>query len=202
MYKSKSENGVPDGIVYNGVAILIFFLSIVVLILLHKYDNTYPSNTPENGEVQKVTEKQKGGFSLVELSKDEIDKKIDNKEKFILYIGRDTCPYCEVTKAAIEKWLREEATQDIYYFSTQESYDRMQNGKEGAEKAYRELKESLDFSTVPQLRIYKDDSSYEQYESLSLENYFDDDINEYDRAKAAYQSLDDIYTFLNNADNF
>ena len=56
----------------------------------------------------------KGKGSLIKISYNELEKKIDNKDTFILIDSRSTCSHCASYKPKLEK-IANEYNLDIYY---------------------------------------------------------------------------------------
>lgn len=51
---------------------------------------------------------------FIEVSIDDIDLLIDQKEKFYLYIGRESCPYCQMFVPKLYE-ASKKISKDIYY---------------------------------------------------------------------------------------
>ncbi|MBC2173330.1 thioredoxin family protein [Listeria booriae] len=55
---------------------------------------------------------------LQNIEMEDIKNKLANKDDFILYIGRDSCPYCQEFKPKLEKYLKKNGKK-ILYFNTE-----------------------------------------------------------------------------------
>ncbi|HEM3587743.1 TPA: thioredoxin [Streptococcus suis] len=78
------------------------------------------------------------------ISIDEVEQKVQDEEEFILYIGRETCPYCrDFVPKLTEAVERSHAT--IYYLDSESD----PNGK------IQQFRQSQGLTTVPSLTYYK-----------------------------------------------
>lgn len=64
---------------------------------------------------------------LIEISYDDLATKIENKDSFVLYVGRTTCSHCKDFKPILEKVVNEYDL-DVYYIDL----DNVSNAKYNA----------------------------------------------------------------------
>ncbi|WP_238138663.1 thioredoxin, partial [Streptococcus suis] len=73
-----------------------------------------------------------------------MEQKIQNEEEFILYIGRETCPYCRDFVPKLTEAV-EQSHATIYYLDSESD----PNGK------IQQFRQSQGLATVPSLTYYK-----------------------------------------------
>ncbi|CYV07448.1 Thiol-disulfide isomerase and thioredoxin [Streptococcus suis] len=78
------------------------------------------------------------------ISIDEVEQKVQDEEEFILYIGRETCPYCRDFVPKLTEAV-EQSHATIYYLDSESD----PNGK------IQQFQQSQGLATVPSLTYYK-----------------------------------------------
>ncbi|HEL2728987.1 TPA: thioredoxin [Streptococcus suis] len=78
------------------------------------------------------------------ISIDEVEQKVQDEEEFILYIGRETCPYCRDFVPKLTEAV-EQSHATIYYLDSESD----PNGK------IQQFRQSQGLATVPSLTYYK-----------------------------------------------
>lgn len=78
------------------------------------------------------------------ISIDEVEQKTQNEEEFILYIGRETCPYCRDFVPKLTEAVEQSHT-TIYYLDSESD----PTGK------IQQFRQSQGLATVPSLTYYK-----------------------------------------------
>lgn len=130
------------------------------------------------------------------ISYEDILTKIENKETFAIYVGRDTCKFCKVFTKPMQEVLKENDFEyPIYYFYTQSYKNAIDNEEENGQETWDSVKETLGFNYTPSFIVYKDGiPTY--YDNFVGSEYFDaDDIQKEELNKA---TKEDFYDFLND----
>ena len=121
---------------------------------------------------------------FIEVSADEIVKKIDNKETFYVYFGSTLCPWCRSVVESAIKVAKEKNIKTIYYVDIwddngkeilRDKYevkdDKAVRVQEGTDSYYK-LLEAFD-SKLRNYIITKDDKEYDTSEKrIYAPNYF------------------------------
>lgn len=91
----------------------------------------------------KSEDKKLSTYQSISLS--EVEKKIQQEEDFLLYVGRPTCPHCRAFAPRLEEAIQ--TTQvNVYYLNTdEEDAENIQN-----------FASSASIQTVPHLAYYKE----------------------------------------------
>lgn len=83
---------------------------------------------------------------LTPISFDDLAQKMARGEAFILFLGRETCPYCQQFVPKLYEVLQDQPTQ-VYYFNTEDKSD--QN--------LQAFRDKFGIATVPNLSYYEGD---------------------------------------------
>lgn len=95
----------------------------------------------------------------------EVQEKIDNKEDFLLYIGRESCPYCQ--KFAPKLAVAIQKTNQTVYYLDNDSKER---------KDITAFAHDMNIKTVPNLSSFKKGSK-ENYLTKGSKSSIDEIIN-------------------------
>lgn len=96
------------------------------------------------------------------ITYEEVQEKRQNGEEFILYVGRDTCSYCNVfmpSLVTVNEQLEQETTErtyKLYYLYTQSYKTAINNKVDGAQETWDALKEDLGIEGTPSVIYFKD----------------------------------------------
>lgn len=82
----------------------------------------------------------RGGSWIKEVSRQQLDQMFAEKSDFFLYVGRPTCPDCEVFYPVLEKIVSARG-QRIYYYNTE--------AKVSEKREMRKYVESLGIDEIP-----------------------------------------------------
>lgn len=94
------------------------------------------------------------GWKLVTY--EQLQQKRDSGEKFMVYVGRDTCPYCmPFAKSLVTALEDSPANLPIYYFYTQSYKTAINNAEEGAQEAWDAVKADIGFQYTPSLLVFE-----------------------------------------------
>ena len=95
------------------------------------------------------------GWELVTY--EQLLEKRDSGERFMVYIGRDTCPYCvPFVKSIMVAFETSPANLPVYYLYTQPYKTDINNAVEGAQETWDALKAELGISGTPSLLVFED----------------------------------------------
>ena len=74
------------------------------------------SHTTSTHTIQKDLSKDQ----IIEINYDDVLKKINQKEDFVLYIGRPDCKDCQEFEPYLKKYLKKNKGVYLYYFNIKE----------------------------------------------------------------------------------
>ena len=100
-------------------------------------------------------------------------KKINQKEDFVLYIGRSDCKDCQEFEPYLKKYLKKNKGVYLYYFNIKEYRDQA-NSQEATKKEksrYNQMRKKLDFSWTPTLKLVINGKFVDQYTFLDEDYY-------------------------------
>lgn len=91
------------------------------------------------------------------MTYEELKEKQNNKETFVVYIGRQTCPYCAILTPVLEE-KKEFVSSEVsfYYFNVINYKQAILDEVEGAQERWDSLKEEVGFTYIPCILYYKD----------------------------------------------
>ena len=111
------------------------------------------------------------GWELVTY--EQLLEKRDSGEKFMVYIGRDTCPYCvPFVKSLMVAFETSPANLPVYYLYTQSYKTAINNAVEGAQETWDALKAELGISGTPSLLVFDGGEAELSCESSVGSEYF------------------------------
>ncbi|MBQ6703571.1 MAG: hypothetical protein IJN08_02020 [Clostridia bacterium] len=126
------------------------------------------------------------GWELVTY--EQLKEKRDSGEKFLVYIGRDTCPYCmPFAKSLVTAFETSPANIPVYYFYTQSYKTAINREEEGAQEAWDAVKADIGFQYTPSLLVFEGGEQILACESGMGSEYFDmsDSEKQVERDKVA-----------------
>lgn len=111
-------------------------------------------------------------FKTVMYEKDELELYLKNNPNCVLYVGRDSCPYCPFTRRGLSSLMdRCEWTVPVAYFSAQKfAMAELLYGSESIETANLKeewgiIKSNLNTDIIPAVIVYKDGEIINVYHS-------------------------------------
>lgn len=105
---------------------------------------------------------------------EQLCEKRDSGEKFMVYIGRDTCPYCvPFAKSLMAALDKENANVPVYYFYTQSFKTAINDGVDGAQAAWDSVKADIGFQFTPSLLVFEGGKQIRACESGVDDEYFE-----------------------------
>ncbi|MBQ3132505.1 MAG: hypothetical protein IJC24_07330 [Clostridia bacterium] len=111
------------------------------------------------------------GWELVTY--EQLLEKRDSGEKFMVYIGRDTCPYCvPFVKGLMTAFETSPANLPVYYLYTQPYKTAINWEVEGAQETWDALKAELGISGTPSLLVFENSEAKLSCESSVGSEYF------------------------------
>ena len=112
------------------------------------------------------------GWELVTY--EQLKEKRDSGEKFMVYVGRDTCPYCmPFAKCLVTAFETSPANIPVYYFYTQSYKTAINNAEEGAQEAWDAVKADIEFEYTPSLLVFEGGEQILACESGVGSDYFE-----------------------------
>lgn len=110
---------------------------------------------------------------IIEINYDDVLKKINQKEDFVLYVGRPDCKDCQEFEPYLKKYLKKNKGVYLYYFNIKEYRDQA-NSQEATKKEksrYNQMRKKLDFSWTPTLKLVINGKFVDQYTFLDEDYY-------------------------------
>lgn len=120
------------------------FTAIITFLLIPLFFVSFCSN--ESKEYLKYTS------DFIEVSIDDINLLIDQKENFYLYIGRESCPYCQIFVPKLYE-ASKKSSQEIFYLDIE--------SKNHQEDELIQFSEEYSIMYVPFLIKFHDESKYD-----------------------------------------
>lgn len=107
------------------------------------------------------------------INYEDVLSKIENKEEFILYIGRDSCIDCRAFIPSLKKVVKKyPPSVPMYYLYTQSYKTAINNKEENAQKIWDDLKATLDISGTPSLIYYGKNGEGHKFTGYVSSDYF------------------------------
>lgn len=97
--------------------------------------------------------KSKETLTLEEIDYEEYKHLKENKESFLLYIGRKTCPDCKMFDEILKNVQIESS---MKYLSTQKYKDAISNDEPDAQKEYDDFKSNIGYDFIPYVCAVKE----------------------------------------------
>lgn len=94
---------------------LSFFLLLALLCLLTAYQKQVTKETITSSSTIASSNQASQSYTTISLA--ELQEKMATDEDFFLYVGRPTCPYCEIFLPKLEEAIQETGT-PVYYLNT------------------------------------------------------------------------------------
>lgn len=147
----------------RGIVILIAIIAIVFFIVSITSKNTtnfamssdnisntsIENTTPDTLEMELISYIH-SVRTFTSLSTEEVNLKLNNKEDFILYIGRATCQWCRKVAPALS-YISSENNLDIFYLNSE-------NTESNSE--LQEFRNNYGISTVPAIIVFSSQGNY------------------------------------------
>lgn len=135
---------------------------------------------------------------IIEVGYDCICQMIDEKESFVLYIGRPDCKDCQEFEPYLNDYLQKHPGVYIYYFDIKQYRDRSkQDGASDEDKKfYEQLYDQFEFSWTPTLKFVYEGQFEGTYTYLDSDYYALSDGPEKEKKKQEY--IDKLATWLDD----
>lgn len=124
------------------------------------------------------------------ITLEEIVEKSNNKEEFMVYVGRESCKYCRAFTPVLEKYMQD-YSQDIpiYYFYTQEYKNGILAEEDGSQELWDKAKETIGIQYTPSFIYFgnfgenedKLEYSCKYFDSFIGKEYFEANDEEKDK---------------------
>lgn len=143
-------------------------------------------------------EKDSSLSGIHELTYDELQKKLESDELFVLYIGRPDCGDCREFEPILTSYLEENEGTYIYYLNTKTFRDnsKKEDATQEEKDFYENMREELDFNWTPILKLVNKGETISEYTYLSEEYYEIKDTKEKEQAKEKY--IKDFKAWMSN----
>lgn len=100
--------------------------------------------------------------------------KLSQKETFLIYIGRQTCPFCRVLAPVLEKEkgsIKDEVP--FCYFNVIDYKQAIIDKKEGAQERWEHIKDEIGFTYIPCILYYKEGKLEQGFYEFVGDSYMD-----------------------------
>lgn len=114
--------------------IMLTFVSLVT------FNNSFATKNESSNTKVTIEEYNKNISDLKKISANELKNKIDNQESFIVYFGKETCPYCRNLSPVLKKF-NDKINNSLFYFDI--------NGKDNDDAMKNYIKNELNVKKVP-----------------------------------------------------
>lgn len=120
----------------------VVILGILVVFFSSMFAQSVCATEKNDSEITDITieEYEENIKDLNSISAVDLKGKINNKETFVIYFGRATCPYCRNLSPILKKF-NEKIDKELFYFNTE--------GKDNDEEMKKYIAEELGISSVP-----------------------------------------------------
>ena len=130
----------------NSKKILILLsLLLIIIVTFTAYLSTLPQ-----------TDYQIAVNRLQKISLEAVEQKIQHKESFYLYTGREGCPYCQKFAPKLAKAV--DKTETTVYYLDSEDIDKT---------SWNNFKTTVGFKTIPNLTYFKNGTVYDRLSNAS-----------------------------------
>lgn len=138
-----------------------------------------------------VIEKDFSKEQIIEVDYTHLQEKIQNKDSFVLYIGRPDCRDCQEFEPYLKKYLNDNKGVYLYYFNIKEYRDlaNKENASQEDKDFYDRLYDELNFSWTPTLNFIYQGENEESYTYLDKDYYSITDEKEKKEKKQEYIDL-------------
>ncbi|MGN1182204.1 MAG: thioredoxin family protein [Faecalibacillus sp.] len=135
---------------------------------------------------------------FVEIDYSLLQNMLDQKESFVLYIGRPDCKDCQEFEPYLKQYLDNHQGVYLYYFNIKVYRDlsKKEDASQEEKEFYQQLVEKLDFSWTPTLKFIYQGEIEKSYTYLD-ESYYS--ISSKEKKKEKKQEyIDNLTKWLNN----
>ena len=152
------------------------------------------SHTTSTHTIQKDLSKDQ----IIEINYDDVLKKINQKEDFVLYIGRPDCGDCREFEPILNSYLEENEGTYLYYFNIKEIRDasRKEDATKEEKELYENISKELGIKWTPVLKLVNKGETISEYTYLSEEYYEIKGSKKKEQAKEKY--IDDFKDWMSN----
>lgn len=129
----------------NSKKVLILLSLLIIIVTFTAYLTTLPQ-----------TDYQIAVNRLQKISLEAVEQKIQHKESFYLYTGRESCPYCQEFAPKLAKAVDE--TETTVYYLDSEHIDKT---------SWNNFKTTVGFKTIPNLTYFTNGTVYDRLSDAS-----------------------------------
>ena len=151
------------------------------------------SNTTSTNTIKKDTSLDK----IINLTYDQLNKKLKCDDIFVLYIGRPDCRDCQEFEPILNEYLDDNKGVYLYYLNTKEFRDAAKSSNASKKEIdfYDNLYEELDFKWTPTLKLINSGKFISNYQYLDEDYYQINDKTESKEAKETF--INDFKEWMN-----
>lgn len=132
----------------NSKKVLILLSLLIIIVTFTAYLTTLPQ-----------TDYQIAVNRLQKISLEAVEQKIQHKESFYLYTGRESCPYCQEFAPKLAKAV--DKTETTVYYLDSEHIDKT---------SWNNFKTTVGFKTIPNLTCFTNGTVYDKLSNTSQAN--------------------------------
>lgn len=123
-----------------------------------------------------------------EVSYDDLQTKLNGKDRFILYIGRPDCGDCKEFYPILEAYINENVGTSIYYLNVKDFRDasRKENATKEEKEFFENMQEKLEYQWTPTLKYIDNGKFLDSYTYLDEEYYEIKEENQKQKEKQAF----------------
>ena len=132
----------------NSKKVLILLSLLIIIVIFTAYLTTLPQ-----------TDYQIAVNRLQKISLEAVEQKIQHKESFYLYTGRESCPYCQEFAPKLAKAV--DKTETTVYYLDSEHIDKT---------SWNNFKTTVGFKTIPNLTCFTNGTVYDKLSNTSQAN--------------------------------
>ena len=125
--------------------LILLSLLLIIIVTFTAYLTTLPQ-----------TEYQIAIKRLQKISLEAVEQKIQHKESFYLYTGREGCPYCQKFAPKLAKAV--DKTKTTVYYLDSEHIDK---------SSWNNFKKTVGFKTIPNLTYFTNGTAYDRLPNAS-----------------------------------
>lgn len=155
---------------------------------------TYKQMLIEQKNLRLIQRAKEETHGLQVISYKSYQEKQQDKETFLVYIGRDTCSYCRLLTPELEQ-IKGRIKVPFYYFNCITYREAIKEGQEHAQEEWDEIKEEVGFTYIPCLFYYEKGMQQATFKHFIDKEYFNMPTRE-ERMKFLQQANKRFETWL------
>ena len=123
-----------------------------------------------------------------EVSYDDLQTKLNGKDRFILYIGRPDCGDCKEFYPILETYIKDNSGTSIYYLNVKDFRDasRKEDATKEEKDFFENIQEELEYQWTPTLKYIDNGKFLDSYTYLDEAYYTIKEENQKQKEKQAF----------------